>query len=150
MKFHFPLQKVLEHRKILEDLAQREFREAQSILIQAENDLRVLSDDLHESRLEAGRIQESGGSGAPERLKQIHGFGVLQEIRIKRQQAKVAEAVKLVEEKREILREKAIDHKIMERLKERKREEFLIERRSQEQKDTDEINVLRFDAKDGE
>lgn len=157
MKFKFPLQKVLDHRQTLEDLAQREFREAEAALRAEEARLRAMHDELHESRLEAGRVQGAGRADAPERLKQIHEFGVLQKLRIQRQTAKVGEAEKVVEEKREILRQKAIDLKMMERLKERRREDFLQEQRRREMKEMDEIAVLRFsadkpgfDPKDGE
>lgn len=150
MQFRFPLQKVMDHRKTLENLAQKDFQEAQGELTRRQEELRRLTEQLHQARLEAGRVQESAPGAAPERLKQIHEFTVLQEIRIERQKTKVAEAEKLVEEKREILREKAVDFKIMERLRERRREEYVRERKQAEQKETDEINVLRFDAKDGE
>lgn len=150
MKFRFPLQKVLEHRKVLEDLAQKDFRETEAELRHQEKVLEDLIEALRQSRLEAGRIHDQGSSDAPERLKQIHEFEVLQDIRIKSQRAKVEECEKLVEEKREILRQKAVDLKIMERLKERRREEFLKEQASLEQKENDEISVIRFRSKDGE
>lgn len=150
MKFRFPLQKVLDHRKTIENLAQKEFQEAQAELVRREEELHAMIAQLHEARLEAGRVQESARGAAPERLKQIHEFTVLQDVRIERQKTKVKEAENLVEEKREILRQKVVDFKIMERLKERRREEYVRERKLEEQKETDEINVLRFDAKDGE
>lgn len=150
MKFRFPLQKVLDHRKTLEDLAQRDFREAQAEHVRQQQILQQMFDDLHESRLEAGRVQQTGRDSAPERLKHIHEFGKLQEIRIQRQKAKVGEAEKLVEDMREILRQKAIDLKMLERLKERRREEFLQEQRVREMKENDEISVIRFNARDGE
>lgn len=150
MKFKFSLQKVLEHRKILENLAQRAFEEAQSEQIRQQEILMDMINGQHEARQEAGRVQQNSVDSGPERLKQIHQFTVLQDVRIERQRAKVAEAGNLVEEKREILRQKAIDSKIMERLREKKRDEFLLEQKQIEQKEVDEINVLRYDAKDGE
>lgn len=149
MKFRFPLQKVLDHRKTLEDIAQRDFREAQAEHLRQQDLLRKMHEDLHESRLEAGRVQEAAGPGAPERLKQIYEFEKFQDIRIQRQKAKVGEAEKLVEAMREILRQKAIDLKMIEKLKERRREDFLREQRLRELKENDEVSVLRYKAKDG-
>lgn len=150
MKFRFPLQKVLEHRKTIESIAQRDFQEAQAILGQNENDLAQMIQELHEARMSLGKSLKSGPGGGPERLKQIYDYSVLQDLRIKKQRAKVEESRDLVEAKREILRERAVETKIMERLKERRKEEFLHHEKMLDQKETDEINVLRFDAKDGE
>ena len=68
-----------------------------------------------------------------------------QDLRIERQTTKVKELEKLVELKQEILRRAAMDVKIMEKLKEKKKNEFLFEMNKQEQKEVDELNVLRFD-----
>jgi len=149
MKFRFPLQKVLDHRKVLEDLAQKDFREAEAAAAAERLKLADMIEALRQAGLRAGMIQDQSPPGAPESLKQIHQYSVLQKIRIEAQRAKVGEAEKLVEAKREILRQAAVDLKIMERLKERRREEFLREQMSQEQKDNDEISVLRYRAKDG-
>ncbi|MBX2987653.1 MAG: flagellar export protein FliJ [Bdellovibrionaceae bacterium] len=150
MKFRFPLQKVLDHRHTLRDIAQKDFEEIQAEYLRQKNIWEEQIRALHEARLEAGRIGAESGPGAPERLKQIHEFSVLQEIRIQRQKAKVGEWEKLVEEKREILRQKAIDSKIMERLKERKKEQFVLDAKRAEQKEADELSVLRFEIRDDE
>lgn len=148
MPFRFPLQKVLEHRKTLEDLAQREFQQAQAELQARLGELGRLREALLDSTFEAGRVQTSGSSSATSSLKQIHEFQVLQRKKIEHQEAKVREAENLVEEKREILRQKAVDHKIMERLKERRFEEYRAEARDREQKESDETSVLRHRLKD--
>lgn len=148
MPFRFPLQKVLEHRKTLENLAQREFQLAQAELQARLTELSRLREALLDSTFEAGRIQTSGLSSVPASLKQIHEFQVLQRKKIELQEAKVREAENLVEEKREILRQKAVDHKIMERLKERRFEEHRAEVRDREQKESDETSVLRHRLKE--
>lgn len=150
MKFHFRLQKVLNHRKTLQDLAQRDFEEVQAESFRQKNILMDMINALHEARLRAGSVQSRPEKDAAERLKQIHEFTVLQDIRIKLQKTKVEEHEKLVEDKREILRLKAIDSKIIERLKERQLEAFQMELRQLEQKEMDEISILRFDPKDTE
>lgn len=136
---------MLEHRQVLEDLAQREFREAEAEHRREAELLEKMRSDLHQARVRAGEVQVEGGGNAPEALKQIHLFTVLQDRRIQGQETKVREAENLVEAKREILRAKAVDTKIMERLKEKKREEFLKDQAAREQKEMDELSVLRFD-----
>lgn len=152
MKFKFPLQKVLDHRYILQDLAQKDFEEAQSESNRQKDLLMDMITQLHEARQRAGAIQTGPDPRMAEGLKQIHEYTKLQDIRIAMQKRKVQDAEKVVEEKREILRQKAIDSKIMERLKEQKRDQFLRDMKSEEQKEADELNILRFDAdaKDGE
>lgn len=148
MPFRFPLQKVLDHRKTLENMAQREFQEAQAEVSRRQQTLEEMRGALLDSTFEAGRVQTSAASDGTSRLKQIHEFQVLQRKRIEIQEAKVREAENLVEEKREILRQKAVDHKIMERLKERRFEEYKADLRDREQKAVDETNVLRHRLKE--
>lgn len=150
MKFKFPLQKVLDHRLVVQNIAQKDFQLARDHLDEQERLLQRMREDMKSAREEAGRIAVSGAAGAPGRWQQIHEFTLLQDRRIETQRAKVLEAGKLVEEKREILRQKAIDSKIMEKLKERRKEQFLQEAKEKEQKEVDELNVLRFESKDGE
>lgn len=150
MKFKFPLQKVLDHRLVVQNIAQKDFQDARNLLDEQERLLLQMQEDLKAAREEVGLIARTGAAGAPGRWQQIHEFTLLQDRRIESQRAKVLEAEKLVEEKREILRQKAIDSKIMEKLKERRKEQFLQDAKEEEQKEVDELNVLRFESKDGE
>lgn len=148
-KFQFSLQKVLDHRQILEDLAQKEFMEAEAEKRRQEDALAQMQDQRRFARLKAGEIMKAPGPDTASALKQIHEFLVLQAVRIERQEQKVLEAGKLVEEKREILRLKAVDLKIIEKLKEKRKSQYEHERKLEEQKNVDETNVLRFKTKDG-
>src|SRR4051812_12811323 len=116
MKFRFPFQNVLKHRKILEDIAQKDF---QLVVFELNKQKQILS-DMHEqifiAREEAYRLQTQGGTASPA-LSQIHDFVKGQDIRIERQQAKIQDCEKKVEEMREILRQKAVEYKIIERLR---------------------------------
>jgi flagellar FliJ protein len=143
MKFKFPLQKVLEHRKVREGLAQREFQEALGALNQAMANLQ----DMQFKKKEALRLSEvftSRGGAASSALWQANDFIKGQEIRIQQQQLKVKEAEKLVEEKRELLRQSVQEYKVIERVREIKLEEFKNNRDLQEQKEMDEQSILRF------
>ena len=149
MKFKFPLQKVLQHRKILEDLAQRDFQEALSELNLQIQKLRDMGDQVHVAHHEAFTKQNAGGRTGSD-LIQIHDFLRGQDIRMERQRAKIQESEKLVENLRDILRQKAIDYKMIESLKNRKKEEFRKDKNKKEQKEADENTTMRFRFKEND
>lgn len=146
MKFNFRFESVLKHRKVLEDLAQREFQEVNSRL---QNEIQKLH-EMHEASSKAQSVafqrQSAGGQAGPA-LSQVNEFLKGQDIRIERQRLKVQEIEKQVEEMREILRQKAIDYKIIESLKEKKKEDFKKEAAKKEQKVTDDIASMRTRTK---
>lgn len=146
MKFKFNLQKVLDHRKIVESLAQKDFQEAQAQFSEEENRLKSMEETKTRAHEQAGDLVQQGGSQGPA-LTQIHEFLRGQEVFIQRQKQKLFEAEKLVEEKREILRQKALDYKIMEKMRENKFAEYRAERLANDQKEMDEQSILRFQAK---
>ncbi len=144
MKFKFPLQTVVKHRKILEDLAQREFLESQALLLRERTQLEKLEDDLHLSHVRASQLEKQGGTQGPA-LSQIGDFKKGQKIRIERQKVRVQEVEKLVEAKREILRQAAIEYKIIDKLKDKKFAEHQKTQNLDEQKEMDEQSILRFE-----
>lgn len=147
MKFKFSLQKVLEHRKIQENLAQKVFQEAVAVHLQEFEKLQKMQNQITEAHALAGsRVQQGGNTGAA--LVQIHEFLKGQKVLIQNQEFRVQEAVKLVESKREILRQAALDYKIMERMREKKFEEYKSERLATEQKENDEQSILRYKVKE--
>lgn len=145
MKFKFPLQKVLEHRKLKESLAQKDFQEAVMLLNEETARLEQMSLQKTQAHMHAGQLTNQGGAQGPA-LTQIHEFLKGQEIRIQRQRQKIQEIENLVESKREILRQAALEYKIMEKMRENKFEEYKQGRLAQDQKDMDEQSILRFKA----
>jgi flagellar FliJ protein len=143
MKFKFPFQSVLNYRKTMENLAQTDFQEASAELALQNQILQKMREDVTEARKGAFSKQTEGGKAAPA-LGQVDEFIKGQDIRIARQQAKIQECEKRVEELREILRAKAIDYKIIEELRDKKKEEFRIEQGKLEQKQTDDLNMMRY------
>lgn len=143
MKFKFPFENVLKHRKILEDLAQKDFQQALAALNEEIQKLEKMKEDVQRARVTAFERQSHGGSAAPA-LSQVHEFLKGQDVRIERQQNKVQEYQKGVENLREILRQKALDYKIIERLKDRKKDEFKKAVNDKEQKISDEVGTVRF------
>lgn len=145
MKFKFPLQKVLEHRKLRENLVKKDFEEA-TALLQAETDrLQSMLGQVTGAHSEAGSRARQGGQQGPA-LGQIHEFLKGQEILIHRQKQKIQHFEKLVEERREILRQAVLEYKIIEKMRENKFEEYRLERNLSDQKEMDEQSILRFKA----
>lgn len=142
-KFRFPLQKVLQHRKTLESLAQKDFEIAQAELNSQISKLEEMNQAKVNARDQAFRRQSEGGTASPA-LLQVADFLKGQDIRMERQRERIKECESLVENLREILRQKAIDYKIIEGLKDRKKQEFKVEQNKREQKLVDEMNVMRY------
>lgn len=143
MKFKFPLQKVLDHRKTIENLAQKDFQLAMNDLVELEDQHRRMEEALHGSHQRAGSLQNQGGAQGPA-LAQINEFQRGQKVLIQRQQAKIVEQQKVVEEKRELLKQAAVETKIISKFKEKKLTEFQEAQEKEEQKQMDEQSILRF------
>ncbi len=145
MKFKFKLDKVLRHRQILESLAQKDFQEVQAELNKQLDALEQMKMGKQQAREKAFKIQSQTGGQVLEDLRQIGDFISLQDIRIENQMKVVEECEKLVEAKREVLRQKAMDTKILKRLEDKKRQQFIEEERRLEQKEMDDNSSMRFD-----
>lgn len=148
MKFKFKLEKVLQHRKILENLAQAEFSEAMLQLNKANDQLNQMLEQVHQSQiLRQSILHESKNQmrhmSPLEQLKNIDLFLQGQKILIEKQQMKVEDARKTVEIRREILRNKVQDVKIIDKLKEKKQIEYAAEFEKEEQAQMDERATLR-------
>lgn len=143
MKFKFPLQKVLDHRKTKENMAQKDFQDAMNDLLALERQQQQMEEALHGSHLRAGSLASAGGSQGPA-LSQINEFQRGQKVLIARMQVKIQEQQKVVEEKRELLKQAAIETKIIAKFKEKKFDEFRETQEKEEQKEMDEQSILRY------
>ena len=143
MKFKFNLEKVLKHRKIQEDLAQRDYQEALAELHNQERKLEKILNSIVESRELISWLEVQVAPDRFDRVNQAHQFIYLQGLRADRQKEKIKEVEKLVESKQELLRQKAMDKKIIERLKDKKRKAFEVEQNKVQQKELDEIVSMR-------
>lgn len=143
MKFKFPLQKVLDHRKNKEDLAQKDFQEALNDLHILQEKLLEMEGTAHEAHIRSGTLQSQGGMQGPA-LCQINEFQKNQKILIQMQKTKVLNQEKAVELKRELLRQAAVETKTISKFKEKKFEEYRSGREAEEQKEMDEQSILRF------
>ncbi|MBC7420796.1 MAG: flagellar export protein FliJ [Bdellovibrio sp.] len=143
MKFKFSLEKVLRHRIILMDLAKKSFLEAQAVQVAEEKKL-VEMLELKNSTLENRTQQIQSSQSWTNSVEQINTFLHGHDLRIKQQNLRLLDFEKVVEARREILRLALIEVKIMEKLKEKKKTEFLTEAMKKEQAELDELSVLRF------
>jgi flagellar FliJ protein len=142
MAYKFPLQKVMDHRKNLEGMAQREFQEIQFTMNEEIEKLNKMQSDREDAVQRRFQLQENGGNSSSG-LQQVHEYLVLQDLRIERQKLHLAEVEKELERRREVLRSKAIDYKIMESLREKKKTQYLFEVSRKEQLFLDEIATVR-------
>ena len=142
MKFKFPLESVLNFRKTLENMAQRDLQEAMAELHQQNEKLNFLLSQIVEARENAFQSQVEGGKASPH-LVQIEEFIRGQDVRTERQRTKIKDCEQKVEECREILRQKAIDYKIIEGLRDRRKEEFKKNVNRIEQKLADDQTTMR-------
>lgn len=143
MKFKFPLQNVMKHRKVLEDLAQRDYQEANARLNEEEKKLAKLYEAVDLARQFSFKTQVHGGS-AGSALSQVDDFLKGQDIRIERQKKVIEEQRKIVEDFQEILRQRAVEYKIIEKYKDRKLDEFKVEKNKKEQKSADDMVSSRY------
>lgn len=144
MAFQFKLEKILQHRKNLENLARKEYLEALAKLNEEKTKLENYYKSIDSARENAYEIQSKGGTHSSEILCQIHDFIKGTEILIERQRLKIREKAKIVEDKQEILREASIEYKMIERLKERKKEDYRLNMRKLEEKKLNDMTTTRF------
>lgn len=142
MPFRFSLQKVLDYREQLEEearnrfaLVQRQYREARALLESLTSELQTQEERLY------GQVIDNAG----ERW--------LLESFIKGLRADVASTTEKVQhlrvtrdEMRRILAARSMDKKLLEKLKERKYRQYLLDERLKEQRFNDEIATLRYKA----
>ncbi len=143
MKFKFSLEKVLRHRSIQVDLAKKELLEAQAVY-NGEQDRLTQMIELKKSTLENRSQKIKTSQSWTQTVDQMNQFLLGHDLRIKQQNLRLLELEKLVESRREILRLALIEVKIIEKLKEKKKAEFLKESLKKEQAEIDELTVLRF------
>lgn len=143
MKFKFNLEKVLKHRHILVDLARKDFLEAQANVDAAKKILDDMIELKNQQKLVRSQKVQSGKDWQND-VEQINKFLQGQDLRIARQNESLNKLEKEVESYREILLKALTEAKMIEKLKERKKQQFVKEFNETEAKELDEIATLRF------
>jgi flagellar FliJ protein len=142
-KFSFSLDKVLKHRKMQADLAQKDFLEAQRNYDFEDDQLAQMVAAKEAAKQQRVDVVQQTQSWSAQ-VEQINLYLTGQDVRIKKQNERLLELKKVVEEKRQILQEALTAAKIIEKLREAKKAEFLQEVAKADQAETDEMSVLRF------
>ncbi len=146
MKFKFRLEVLKRQRKAEQDIAQRDYANAQLAVREQMALIESMYKKIDEARVEADRLQARGGSCA-KALQGVDFFisGQKKLIEVARHKARSLMAIE--EEKHEILVSKVQDHKILEKLKEKKKIEFKKQKRKLENKEIDDIVTMSFNSK---
>ena len=142
MPFRFSLQKVLDYREQLEEEAKNRFALVQRQYREAKAQLAALSSELEtqEARLYGQVIDNAGERWLLESF--IKGLRA----DIEATSARVQNLRATRDELRRILAARSMDKKLLEKLKERKYRQFLLDERLKEQRFNDEIATLRYKA----
>lgn len=144
MKFRFRLQKVLEHRKRLEDEAKRKYFEAMARTQEAKDKLEFMYKAIDDSRQRAHRMQSSGGGHEMIlSLQDIDLFIRGQNLRIEQQRKVVRECMQVEEVEQEHLIAAAKDRQALEKLREKKLQEFREGIDRKEAMEVDDLNIIR-------
>ncbi|MFN7825251.1 MAG: flagellar export protein FliJ [Pseudobdellovibrionaceae bacterium] len=146
-KFKFPLEKVMQHRKVIENLAQAEFQEAQSQLNLLQNELSQMRQQVTQAHLHSFETATGGRPDLSAGLNQVNQYLKGQDIRIENQLNKIKEQETVVENLREILRNAAVDHKIVESLRDKEKQGFKNEYKKYSQKNVDDLTLMRRSRK---
>ncbi|MDM8216918.1 flagellar export protein FliJ [Desulfovibrio piger] len=142
MPFRFSLQKVLDYREQLEEEAKNRFALVQRQYREAKAQLAALSSELEtqEARLYGQVIDNAGERWLLESF--IKGLRA----DIEATTARVQNLRATRDEMRKILAARSMDRKLLEKLKERKYRQYLLDERLKEQRFNDEIATLRYKA----
>jgi flagellar protein FliJ len=140
-KFTFALQPVLDHRKRIEDEKQLVVAQRKRALDEAERELARLNDEF---RRHAAMLRDKHKELEVRELQSIYAHlqfldrCTVAQIRI------VAERRVALDRARTELLEASKEKKVVEKLKERRREAFVFEEQRVEQKELDDSNARRF------
>ena len=143
MAFKFGLESVLKHRKRLEEIAQREFAEAQASVDAMLRRIEDMYRRLDEVREEILAAQKSGSAAKLHEIREMETFMGGQKIRIEALRQEARQLLQIAEEKQELLIAAARDRKMMVKLKEKKQTEYRDWLKTVEQKELDDMTMVR-------
>ena len=142
MPFRFSMQKVLDYREQLEEEAKVRLAKAEQQRNETRERLDIIRRDLMEQE---ERLYTRPPSGAGERWLLEHFVqGLKADMAATAVQLRAAEG--MVEESRRILATRAMDRKVLDKLRDRQKELYMHDERIKEQRFNDEIATLRYKA----
>jgi flagellar FliJ protein len=142
MPFRFNMQKILDYREQREEEAKVQLAVAQRRFEETRQRLAALQTELEEGEI---NLRESVFKEAAERwLREVYVKGLRGDIAAAAVQMRMQ--MQLVEEARKLTAACAIDKKIMEKLKWRKKQRYIHDEKMKEQHANDEAATLRYKA----
>jgi len=140
-RFQFRLQALLNYKKHLEEMARQEMAKAVARVNACEEQIQALAQDRRNAAdsLET-RVEKGIGSGE---FKQYHGFIAAMDQMLVIQKKTKQRLERELAEKRSMLAKRTIDKRAMERLREKRAEEYTQEMLKEEQKVLDEVASLK-------
>ncbi|MCG8549734.1 MAG: flagellar export protein FliJ [Desulfobacterales bacterium] len=140
-KFQFRLQSLLKYKRHLEQAAKQDMAKAVADVLACEQRITQLQQERISATDQLDILVEKGiGAGQFNRYRQFI-TAIDQTIILERN--KKTELAKILDAKREILKQKTIEKKSLERLREKQEREYAHEMLRDEQKDLDEIASLK-------
>ena len=140
-KFSFRLQSVLDFRKHLEKMAQMEVAKARKDLMDSERRLKELNDDYDVTAM--GFDVEMSKGISSERFHFFTDYLSSLDSRIEREEQMKTTFSGILREKQSVLREKSIDRKTIEKLKEKHKNEYYDKMLKDMQKEVDDMVIIR-------
>lgn len=143
MKFNFKLEPVLKHRQMKEDIAKKEYAEAEQKVQQSLTIINGYYDQIEELRNLNANKQKNGGNVSAYmdlNIEMIEGT----KKKIEKEKQKVRELMQIAEEKKEIMIEARQEKRVIESLKNKRFEEYKKYRKKLEQKQIDEMVSQRY------
>ncbi len=140
-RFRFKLQAVLDHRLRIEKAKKQAFAQAVGLVNQKQHQLEQIYGLLRQERAAlAGKT--TGLLDIDELLAHRRYVGSL-ELRLSHLHSELHKRQQLLDQRRQALLEASRDRKVLERLKDRRHEEYQLEMRRAEQREQDEIALSR-------
>ncbi len=143
MAFRFGLSTVLKHRQRMEEVAQREFAEAQGAVDECLRAIEAMYQRMDEVREEILLAQKEGDAHHLHQIVEMEGFLNGQKVRIDRLRLKARELLVVAEIKHEALIEAAKEKKILVKLKEKRFAEYKDRLNRIELKELDDLTQMR-------
>ncbi|MDD4274061.1 MAG: flagellar export protein FliJ [Desulfobacter postgatei] len=140
-KFQFRLQSLLKYKRHLEQVAKQSMAQAVADLLACEQHIAELQNDRIRATDQLDALVEKGmGAGQFNRYRQ---FITAVDQMIMLEHTRKTELEKILDDKREALKQRTIEKKALERLREKQAREYTHKMLREEQKNLDEITSLR-------
>ncbi len=140
-KFNFKLQPVLKYREHLENIAKQEYVQSYMDVTACEEQIKQMEQQY---QIMANSVEQETRKGISAQLfRQYNDYleALENDIELKRKEHEQLKKVLAV--KQQTLTKKSVEKKVIERLKQKKREEYIEEFMAEEQKRADDMTSLK-------